>query len=162
MTFGWGESCPDEVIRDYLVDGTVPRAGLTRCNGVVADDYVPVGRDRPGLYTDALSMMASMDDQITYTNDYQYELGDEPLAVGCDFGGTVTYTPSDTGTDLVLTRCAFVADLPMTGTGAYDDETGGMSLEIRVLGGDLSYTRDGDGAVAVSGTFRGEPVDLSG
>jgi pimeloyl-ACP methyl ester carboxylesterase len=161
VTFGWGESCPDEIIGAFLVDDSVPETTTTTCEGVVADDYVPVGADRPADYADALALMSSMDDQVTYTNDYQYQLGDEPLAVGCDFGGVITYAPSDTGTDVELDACAFTAGLPMTGTGGFDDETGGLDLEVVLLGGNLSYTRDGDGGLTVSGRFRGEDVDLS-
>jgi pimeloyl-ACP methyl ester carboxylesterase len=162
VTFGWGEACPDEIIGAYLVDGTPPPASVTTCDGAVADAYVAIGRDTAADYEDALSLMSSMDDQVTYTNDYQYLLGDEPLEVGCDFGGTITYTPTDTGTDLDLEACEFTDGLAMTGTGAIDDETGGLTLEVEIPDGTLTYRRSGDGDLEVSGTFRGEPVDVTG
>jgi pimeloyl-ACP methyl ester carboxylesterase len=161
VTFGWGEACPDEVIGAYLASGKRPSARITTCAGVIADDYVPVGRDGAADYEDALVLMASMDDQVTYTHDYQYQLDADPLAVGCDFGGSITYTPGDTGTDLALDKCQFGDGLPMTGTGAFDDESGDLTLEVTLPDGTLTYTRSGEGELRVTGTFRGAAVDLT-
>ena len=100
-----------------------------------------------------------MDDQIVNTDDYVFVLEDEPLPIGCDYGGTLTYRPTDAGTDLELKACEFTDGLPVTGTGAIDDESGGMKLTITVPDGSLTYARDGDGNRTVSGTFRGKAVD---
>jgi pimeloyl-ACP methyl ester carboxylesterase len=160
VTFGWGEACPDEVIGAYLVNGKRPSSRITTCAGVIADDYVPVGRDTAGDYPDALALMSSMDDQVTYTNDYQYQLDADPLGVGCDFGGSITYTPGDTGAGLALDACEFTDGVPMTGTGGFDDESGDLTLEVTLPDGTLRYTRSGEGELRVTGTFRGETVDL--
>ena len=160
VTFGWGEACPDEILGDYLVDGKRPSSRITTCAGVIADDYIAVGRDAAADYDDALDLMASMDDQITYTNDYQYMLDADPLAVGCDFGGSITYTPVDTGTDLTLDACEFTDGLPMTGTGAFDDNSGDMTLDVTIPDGTLKYRHAFEGDLHVTGTFRGAKVDL--
>jgi pimeloyl-ACP methyl ester carboxylesterase len=159
VTFGWGNACPDELIADYLVKGTPIEAAITVCDGVMVDAYVPIARDAPADYRDALDLAAVMDDQIVNTDDYAYRLGDAPLPIGCDYGGTLTYTPTDTGTDLALSGCEFTDGLPMTGKGAIDDESGGLEMTITVPEGRLAYARDGDGNRSVSGTFRGKPVD---
>lgn len=159
VTFGWGNACPDELIADYLVKGTPLKAAMTVCDGVMADAYVPIARDAPSDYRDALDLATVMDDQVVNTDDYAYRLEDAPLPIGCDYGGTLTYTPTDAGTDLALTRCEFTEGLPMTGTGTIDDESGGLQLAIAVPDGTLTYARDGDGNRSVSGTFRGKPVD---
>ncbi|HEY8238612.1 MAG TPA: alpha/beta hydrolase [Candidatus Limnocylindrales bacterium] len=162
VTFGWGEACPDELIGAYMVKGKRPASRITTCANVIADDYIAVGRDAAADYADALALMSSMDDQVTYTNDYQYQLDAEPLAVGCDFGGSITYTPTDTGTDLALDACAFTDDVAMTGSGAFDDDSGGLTLDVRFRDGVLRYTRSGDYELHVTGTFRGAKVDLTG
>jgi pimeloyl-ACP methyl ester carboxylesterase len=155
VTFGRGDACPDEVIGAYLVSGKRPTARITTCVGVIADDYVPVGRDAAADYEDALALMSSMDDQVTYTNDYQYIVDSDPLAVGCDFGGSITYAPSDAGTDLALDKCEFTDALPMTGTGSFDDDSGGLTLELTLPDGrTLSYNRSGEGERHVTGTLR--------
>jgi pimeloyl-ACP methyl ester carboxylesterase len=162
VTFGWGEACPDEVIGAYLVDGKRPSSRITTCANVIADDYVAVGRDTAADYADALDLMASMDDQVTYTNDYQYQLDTDPLAVGCDFGGSITFTPGDTGTELALDACEFTDDLPMTGAGVFDDESGDLTLDVTIPDGTLKYRHAFDGELHVTGTFRGASVDLTG
>ena len=145
-----------------MVDGKRPTSRITICAGVIVDDYVPVGRDTAADYEDALALMSSMDDQVTYTNDYQYQLYGDPLAIGCDFGGSITYTPTDTGTDVALEACEFTDGLPMTGTGAFDDESGDLTLEVTLPVGTLTYTHSYEGELRVTGTFRGAKVDLRG
>jgi hypothetical protein len=52
----------------------------------------------------------------------------------------------------------------MTGTGAFDYDSGGLTLEVSVAGmlqGDLVYTRGGDGTTRVTGEYGGEAIDIS-
>jgi hypothetical protein len=104
--------------------------------------------------------MTAVDDQIHYTNDYQYRLEDDALTMGCDFGGTLTYTPDDTGTAVALQDCAFTPGVALTGSGAIDDDAGTFRLDVTGDGDDLRYERDADGNTQVSGTYDGESVDL--
>ena len=162
IIFGWGEACPDEVIGEYLGSGTLPSARVLTCEGAVADEFVPTAAESVSEYDDALDFMSSMDDQIFTTNDYQYRLEDEPLTIGCDFGGTLTYTPSDTGTDVSLATCAFTPGAAMTGSGAADDEAGTFELDVTGEGDRLHYERDAQGGTTVGGTYDGASVDLEG
>jgi pimeloyl-ACP methyl ester carboxylesterase len=160
VIFGWGEACPDEVIGAYLGEGTLPRTRVLTCDGAVADEFVPIAADTTGDYDDALDLMTAVDDQIHYTNDYQYRLEDDALTMGCDFGGTLTYTPDDTGTAVALQDCAFTPGVALTGSGAIDDDAGTFRLDVTGDGDDLRYERDADGNTQVSGTYDGESVDL--
>ena len=49
--------------------------------------------------------------------------------------------------------------MPVTGSGAIDDDSGGVTLEVTLPGGDLRYQGDGEGEAKVTGTFRGAPVE---
>ena len=81
--------------------------------------------------------------------------------MGCDLGGTLTYTPVDTGTVLALKGCTFSRGAPLTGAGRIDDDAGTFRLVVRLTGRDrLSYFDDADGVKSVKGTFRGRPVSL--
>ena len=62
----------------------------------VADAYVPNAALAKADYDDALDLMQSMDDQILNSDDYAYRLDADPITAGCDYGGTITYTPTDT------------------------------------------------------------------
>ena len=55
VIFGWGLSCPDDVVADYLVKGKEPAGTITVCKGSVVDPYVPLARDTEAAYPDALS-----------------------------------------------------------------------------------------------------------
>lgn len=160
IIFGWGESCPDEVIAAYLVEGTSPRARVTTCDGSVADAHVAIAPTEVAAFDDPLAMMRSMDDQVLMTSDYLYRLEDEPLTTGCDFGGALVYEPTDVGTDMRLDGCAFVEGLPMTGTASADDEVGTFTMDVTVGSDPLVYERDEEGATSVSGTVDGRPIDL--
>ncbi len=43
-----------------------------------------------------------MDDQLLNTDDYLSWDAVDDLPVGCDFGGSMTYTATDVGTDVTL------------------------------------------------------------
>ncbi len=160
VIFGWGVECPDEAIGAYLGSGTLPDARVVTCEGDVADAFLPLAEDRAADYDDALAVMASLDDQIFSTNDYGYRLEDDPLPMGCDRGGTLTYTPTDVGTDVSLAGCAFTAGLAFTGTGSADDEAGTFAMDVTRGGDRLHYERDAEGGTAVTGTYAGASVDL--
>ena len=98
--------------------------------------------------------MASMDDEINNTDDYNYRFDSDPITLGCDAGGTLTYRPASNGTALKLEKCAFTKGLAMTGTGLIDDD-GSFRLSATVAGGQVTYKRDANGKRTVSGTFRG-------
>jgi len=160
VIFGWGEACPDEIVGAYLADGTLPRARVVTCDGSVSADYVPIAKPSVRDYPDALALMTAMDDQVLNTDDYLSRLDEEALTIGCDFGGTLTYTPTDVGTDLKLTECAFTPDLELSGTGTADDDAGTFALDVRIGTDNLGYDRDADGNRSVQGTFAGRNVNL--
>ncbi len=161
VIFGWGEACPDSEIAAYLADGVLPASRVTTCEGSIATAYVPNAARTAAEYGDALELAWSVDDQLWNSEAYLARLGDEPLSVGCDFGGTLTYRPTDVGTDIALDACEFTDEMPLTGSASADDDAGTFELDVTFAGGALRYLRDADGGTSVSGTFRGDAVDLA-
>jgi hypothetical protein len=106
--------------------------------------------------------MQSMADQIEHTDEYLNRLDADPLTGGCDFGGTITYTPTDTGTRVSLQRCRFIADYPVTGSGAIVYDDGAMRLRVTSGPDRLRYERDRDGDTEVTGRYQGEQISLQG
>jgi hypothetical protein len=85
--------------------------------------------------------------------------------VGCPFGGTLAFEPSDAGEQFTLAGCAFTRGFVMTGSGEYNYDEERFSLEVAVTGlasGELLYYREADGSLRVTGTYDGETVDRSG
>ena len=154
VIFGRGLDCPDVAIGDYLATGRLPSTRITVCPGTVADPYVanpkPAARD----YRTALQFMSSIDDEINNTDDYNYRFTTNPIALGCDAGGTLAYRPASNGTSLKLVKCAFTKGLSMTGNGLINGD-GSFRLSVTVGAGRLVYQRDANGRRTVSGTFRG-------
>ena len=154
VIFGRGLDCPDVAVTDYLAKGTLPSTRITVCDGAVADPYVANPKPAAKDYRTALQFMSAMDDQINNTDDYNYRFDTDPIALGCDAGGSLTYRPASAGTAISLLRCAFTKGLAMTGSGLINDD-GSFRLTATLVGGTLRYTRDVNGKRSVSGTFRG-------
>jgi len=161
VIFGWGESCPDDLITAWLASGTPPPTRITLCAGKVAGTYLPVAAPKASDYRDALDFATTMDDHLLNTDDYGYRYDSKTaLTVGCDFGGTVTYSPTVTGTKMSLHECAFTPQLPMTGTATTNADTGAFALGVKIDGERIDYRRDAAGNRSVKGHYQGRAVNL--
>jgi len=164
IIFGRGDTCPDELVTDFLVNGTVPAERETVCEGVIYDPYMPIPKMDAKDYADPLEAMTSMDNNINYLPEFYDWDWETPTSVGCNFGGTLSFEISDDGVAFTFNRCAFSDGFIMDGVGAYVDETGDFTMEIDVSGiadGALIYTHYYDGGVTLTGEYGGEAIDLS-
>ena len=157
VIFGRGLACPDDAISAYLASGTLPTTRITVCDGAVADPYVADPARLAAGYGTARQFATSIEDTLLNTDDYNYRYGSDPLALGCDQGGALTYRPGSAGTRVDLAVCAFTPGLAMTGSASLGDD-GSFRLSVKIGGQAMLYARDGDGNVSVSGTFRGKPA----
>ena len=115
-------------------------------------------------FADPLEALAAVDDEIYYLPEYYFWDYETPTSVGCPFGGTFSFEPSDAGEKFTFTDCAFSEGFALTGEGIYnyDDET--FMLNVSVSGiarGTLTYTRDADYNLSVTGEYDGAEVNLS-
>jgi pimeloyl-ACP methyl ester carboxylesterase len=163
VIFGWGNTCVDDLVADFLVDDVLP-GGETTCEGEVIYDYVPVLPRSAADFPGPLSAMSAVDWEIYLLPEYYYWDLETPSGVGCAQGGTLEFEPSPAGESFVFRACAFVDGFVLDGTGDYDYDTGLLRLEVSVSGlqsGDLVYTNDGEGTLHLTGEYAGEAVDLS-
>jgi pimeloyl-ACP methyl ester carboxylesterase len=154
VIFGRGEACPDDLVTAFLEDGTLPTSRRTVCPGDVADDYVPIPPLISTEYPSTKAALKSADDEIITSADYQAWDGEQPLATGCRFGGSIVYTPTEAGSDLTLDACSWSRGLGLTGTGFIDDDAGTISLKVSQSGADgatVRYRRDAKGRLHVKG-----------
>lgn len=165
--YGWGESCPDDLVTDFLVNGTTPAQRETACQwqDAVIAPYVPILAREVGAYSDPLSLLIAIDDEITYTPEYRSSSFEGEESFGCRYGGTFGFGPSDAGEDFSFENCGLLEGFSMTGTGAYDYNAGLFTLIMQVTGaqqGNLTYTRnDNDGTYTLTGTYGGQEINLS-
>ena len=159
VIYAWGDACPDDAMTAMIADGTPPSVRVTTCPGEVAEAYVRnAPLDRTG-YRNALAFARATDDQIFNTDDYAYRLEVTPISAGCDYGGSITYTPTDAGTQVQLNGCEFTPNVPVTGTGTTNDNDGSFQMSITSGTDSLTYTRDGKGNLRVTGRYNGKDVD---
>ncbi len=163
VIFGWGNSCVDDLVTAFLVADLLPAREVT-CDGVVAEEFVPLLPLSAADFESPLEALASVDDEIYYLPEYYYWDYETPTAIGCPFGGTFSFKISDAGEAFSFDACAFSDGFVMTGDGLYnyDDETFTLNVSVSGLAsGALTYIRDVDYNLSVTGTYDGAEVDLS-
>lgn len=163
IIYGWGVSCVDDLVTQFLIEGEIPESETT-CEGVVADDFVSLSPRSAAAFADPLDAFASLDDEIYYLPEYYYWDYATPTSVGCPFGGTLAFDVTDTGESFRFDSCAFSDGFALSGDGTYDDEASLFTIEATVSGlasGDLTYTREADWSLSLQGTYDGQEVDLS-
>jgi len=162
VIFGRGNPCPDELITELLLNGTLP-ARETTCEPMSPDPYLRVPAAVLTEDLGALDAMVATDDEISNSPDFWAWDEVEPLDVGCLQGGRMSFTVTNVGYRVQLRRCELTAGLPLTGHAVIDDVEGTFRLVVESTGGtSLRYLRDADGGVSVTGRWQGERVSESG
>jgi pimeloyl-ACP methyl ester carboxylesterase len=164
VIFGWGVECVDSLVTEFLVNDTLPAERETTCEGIVADEFVPLALADAAGYESPLEALVAADNEIYYLPEYYYMSSTTARASACPYGGTLTFDYGDTGDVFTLTNCAFSQGFIMTGNGSTNYEEGSFTLEVTVTGlkeGSLTYVRDAEGSIRVTGTYDGEEIDLA-
>ena len=167
VIWGRGIACPDDIVYDLLLDGTLPAAKEQACEQPFIEDYVPLTLTDPKDFSDPAAVGRAVDAEL-----YQIiPLGKwnrvDPMTVGCDFGGTLTAIATDAGTDYAFRGCRLWPGLAISGTGV-EAKSGGdddnIILTLAVSGqhsGDIVYSYSHrDEAWRIAGTWDGQPALL--
>lgn len=160
VIFGRGVKCVDSLVTDFLVKGKTPRQRETICDGVVADDYVPLAPRTASAFANPLDALASAETEIYYLPEYYYWDGVEPTDAGCSVNGSLHFKPNGAKYAFNLNACTFTRDVTLTGTGSYDSDKDRFALTVTTTGRwkcDLKYVRTA-GNTKVTGTCDGKPV----
>ena len=164
--FGYGETCPDDYITNFMVNGELPSEREIVCtwDPAVIDAYVPLMPDDVSAFADPLEIFSSIDSEISLQPEYYYSYFIEDTTFACPYGGSFTFGLRDAGESYNFTDCIFTNGFIMTGTGSFDYSSGIFRLETQVSGektGALTYTHDyRTGELAVTGEYGGESIDL--
>jgi len=163
VIFGWGNACVDDLVTAFLAAGRAP-ARETNCDGVVVNEFVSLAPLSAADFESPLEALASAEDEIYYLPEYFFWDYEAPISVGCPFGGTLSIVPGDQGEKFKLESCAFSDGFAMTGEGIYSYDEDAFTLKVSVSGiadGMLTYTRDANYRLSVTGTYDGAEVNLS-
>ncbi len=138
VIFDWGYSCVDDLVAGFLATGTPPPTRVTICDGDLTDPYVALAPDTPdelaALLADPAAARATVEGQLLNQVEYYLWPADDTLEFGCDFGGTATYSPTDTGVEITLDACELSDTWPVSATGELDDTTGEFAWDDLDLG----------------------------
>jgi pimeloyl-ACP methyl ester carboxylesterase len=165
IIYGRGNACVDDLVTDFLVDDAVPAERVTRCEGVVADDFIAVAPPDASAFETPLDAMNAVYDTISNLPEYYYWDFATLTTIGCTYGGTLSFAPSAEGHQFRLSGCAFSQGWAVTGDGVVDSAAGSFTLDV-IVNGDLThqltYTVDADGNASLTGQLEGEVINLPG
>jgi pimeloyl-ACP methyl ester carboxylesterase len=137
VIFGWGDPCVDGPVTEFLVNGKAPPQRETTCEGVVAEDYVPLPPEQAADFADKLDAMSSIDTELNLLPEYASWDGSEPTEVGCPSGGTLRFAPDGKDGEkqaLSFHHCTFTRGFTVTGAGTYDVEADAIRLNLTTDG----------------------------
>lgn len=164
VIFGYGNPCPDDIVTDFIVNGTLPEEQVTECPGVIADEYVPVSPTDASEFVDLLDALSWMETEISYLPEYYYWDGFTPTQAGCALGGTLAFESTGARYLYTFDQCAVANDFIMSGTGSYHLTPDRFVLSISTEGRwdcTIKYTRTGENTT-LTGKCDGKPIKVNG
>ncbi len=167
VIWGRGLACPDTIVQALLYDGTLPAAREQLCEQDPIAPYQPLTLTDPVQATDPLTVARAVETELSNHIPLTGWDGQHPTTYGCPFGGTLSASPGDEGTDYQFAACAFWPALRVDGSGAdvaTEDGPDRLTLDITVSGsqsGQLNYRHSrADEAFSLTGTWNGQPAHL--
>ena len=166
VIWGRGYLCPDRIVADLMYDGTAPEAPVQLCEQEFVEGYVPLTLRSEAEAADALQVARAVETELQNYPEYYGWDGIETVSFGCDFGGTVTMSAAETGSDFAFDACAFWPGLELQGAGsetALGEGTDGLTLALAFSGtheGQLTYRNNTETeAWTVRGFYDGTEVE---
>jgi pimeloyl-ACP methyl ester carboxylesterase len=169
VIWGRGMACPDAMVYDLLIDGTLPATQEQQCKQDFLGSYTPLTLGDATEGTDPVEVARAV-----YTELYQnVRLGNwdglHPLTIGCDFGGTLTAASGDAGgITYSFDACRLWADLTVSGSGVEStlgEDSDSIILTLKITGrdtGDIVYSYSiANEAWSIKGTWNGQPAALT-
>ena len=163
VRLGWGVECVDSLVTEFLVEDKMPTQRDTVCEGVVTNAFAPLALAEAADYANPLEALSAVDHEINSMPEYYYMSYTTARATACPYDGTFAFNSDDTSDHFTFTECAFSNGFVMTGNGSYNYDEGSFTIEVDVAGvkdGSLTYIRDSEGVLHVTGNYSCEAVDL--
>jgi pimeloyl-ACP methyl ester carboxylesterase len=165
VIFNRGEPCVDDVITKFLVNGEKPASREIQCEGIIAENYVPLSPSDASAFANPLEAMRAAYREIFFLPEFLFWDEQTPRSIGCRYGGSLHIEANESGARLTLKNCAFAQGFIMTGSGIDNfKHESVVKIEVEVTGlkeGKLTLSKSADGLYLVTGTYGGEEVNLS-
>lgn len=134
VIFGLGDECVDGPVTEFLLSGRLPAQRETTCDGVVAEEYIPLAPEAARDFQDHLDALISADVEVNLLPEYLYWDGAEPTRVGCPAGGTLNFAFDGATEAFSFSRCSFTRNFSFTGAGTYTVEDGVFAMNVSTDG----------------------------
>jgi pimeloyl-ACP methyl ester carboxylesterase len=165
VIWGRGFTCPDEIAFNLLFDGTEPEAREQICEENFIGEYTRLTLTEQDAAAEPFAVGRAVQAEIEQSPEIYGWDGGEPLAVGCDFGGTVTVSAGEAGTEYAFSKCAWWPNIVLDGTGTQIEEgesNNGLTLQLAVSGahqGQFTFRHNNaTDAMTVAGNYDGKDV----
>lgn len=163
VIFGRGNTCPDDLVTDFLVNDVIPAERETVCDGYLMDPYVPLAPRFASLFGSPRNALSAMETEIYYLPEFYYWDGFTPTSVGCNYGGTLGFELNNPGTriNFTLNKCTFAEKFIMTGAGFYNVNNDRFVLNVSTTGRwkcNLKYDRKGEN-IKITGKCDGKNIN---
>jgi hypothetical protein len=145
------------------VKGKLPASRETVCEGVVAEEFVPLVPRSATAFAKPVDAFASFETEINYLPEVYYWDGLDLLQTACVFGGTMSVSPTDIGYAYSFDKCAFSRHFAVTGTGTYNFAKDLFTLaKVKTQGfwqcNSVTFTRNSAGKYKLNGACTQQPV----
>jgi pimeloyl-ACP methyl ester carboxylesterase len=165
VIWGRGLTCPGEIVFGMMFDGTLPEAKEQVCTQDLIGRYAPLTLTQETAAGDAFHVARAVETEIEQSPELANWDGGDPLAVGCDFGGTVEVSAAEEGTAYTFGKCAWWQEIVLDGSGTQIDEGAenvGLTLDLAISGrhqGQITYRHNtATDAMTLDGTYDGKIV----
>lgn len=103
ITYGVGSACVDEIVTEFfMIRMQRPSERETTCDGVVADEFIPLLPLDVKDFANLLEAMSMLEDEIYYLPEYYYWDYVTPTSVGCPFGGVLSFEAMESNVSFSL------------------------------------------------------------
>jgi len=148
VIMGRGEACPDKIVLGLLLDDETPVAHEQICDTSLMGSYVPLTLIDPAQVNDGFEVAHAVEVEIGQFPELYWDLGSDPVSVGCDHGGKIEARDTEGGQEYRFKNCELWPGLRISGTGSAhqkENESDDITLAIDVAGahqGHLNYHHD--------------------
>ena len=167
VIWGRGLACPDEIVFGLMFDGTLPEAREQVCSQDLIGRYTPLTLAKSSAAADAFEVARAVETEIERSPELAGWDGSDPLALGCDFGGTLEASAAEEGTAYTFNRCAWWPHLIVDGSGTQIDDGAegvGLTLDLAISGdhhGQITYRHNtATDAMALTGRYDGKAAAI--
>ncbi|MEZ5831553.1 MAG: alpha/beta hydrolase [Dongiaceae bacterium] len=165
VIWGRGLACPDEIVFGLMLDGTKPEAKEQVCQQDFIGTYTPLTLTGISAASDAFQVARAVETEIDQSPELGNWNGNDPLSIGCDYGGAIEVSAAEEGTAYTFSKCAWWPGMVIDGSAtqiAEGAEDVGLTLDLTVSGthqGQFTYRHNTTtDAMTLTGIYDGKSM----